>query len=246
MARSNPDEIDLAEDDFDDTSPNDYEVAEEAATMAATMGFTSFAGGDGAPPSKKRRFNPRLDEAVIATGEPAPAAHTGQAKAAPVGPATRDEITYNDDDHDNFSKDDDGDGADDLDPDGPPTPPRTASPALTAGSQAAGAWPNPSKPSRGWGGGGRGGARGGGGRGGRGGPLNPLWYVDYYDPSFNENPWEGMEKFKGLEPVGTWLSRSRGREKEVGTGKDEQQQQQPREGVGAGQELAEHRLNRGG
>jgi hypothetical protein len=53
--------------------------------------------------------------------------------------------------------------------------------------------------------GGRGGAHGG--HGGRGGQTNPLWYVDYYDSSSNENPWEGMEKFKNLEPVGTWLAR---------------------------------------
>lgn len=50
----------------------------------------------------------------------------------------------------------------------------------------------------------RGGDRPRGGRGaGRG---NEKWYVDYYDPAFNANPWEALEKAKGLEPVGTWLA----------------------------------------
>ncbi|KAG0645304.1 hypothetical protein D0Z07_8901 [Hyphodiscus hymeniophilus] len=38
----------------------------------------------------------------------------------------------------------------------------------------------------------------------RGGPRNENWYLDYYDPSFNENPWERLEKEKGLEPLGNW------------------------------------------
>lgn len=42
-------------------------------------------------------------------------------------------------------------------------------------------------------------------------PLNPLWYIDYYDPASNENPWEGMERFKGLAAVGSWLVRFWGR-----------------------------------
>lgn len=35
--------------------------------------------------------------------------------------------------------------------------------------------------------------------------MNPLWYVDYYDPSSNQNPWERLEQAKGLAPVGPWL-----------------------------------------
>ena len=55
--------------------------------------------------------------------------------------------------------------------------------------------------------GGRGG-RGGGSRGGRGGghSVNREWYLDYYDPSFNENPWERLEQSKGLTPLGSWIS----------------------------------------
>ncbi|RDW64928.1 hypothetical protein BP6252_10579 [Coleophoma cylindrospora] len=39
------------------------------------------------------------------------------------------------------------------------------------------------------------------------GQKNQLWYVGYYDPSFNENPWARLEKEHGLEAVGTWLER---------------------------------------
>ncbi|RMJ19699.1 hypothetical protein BHE90_006894 [Fusarium euwallaceae] len=34
-----------------------------------------------------------------------------------------------------------------------------------------------------------------------------TWYVGYYDPTSNENPWERLEKARGLEPQGTWLPR---------------------------------------
>ena len=36
------------------------------------------------------------------------------------------------------------------------------------------------------------------------GKRNPTWYVDYYDLSFNENPWEKLEKEKGLESLYKW------------------------------------------
>jgi hypothetical protein len=50
--------------------------------------------------------------------------------------------------------------------------------------------------------GGRG--RGRGGEGGRErGEYNEKWYEDYYDPTFNENPWARLEKEKGLPSVGT-------------------------------------------
>lgn len=39
------------------------------------------------------------------------------------------------------------------------------------------------------------------------GQRNELWYVGYYDPSFNENPWMRLEKEKGLQSKGKWLER---------------------------------------
>lgn len=50
-------------------------------------------------------------------------------------------------------------------------------------------------------------SRGGRGRGERG-QRNELWYVDYYDQSFNENPWAGLEKKMGLQSVGSWVERT--------------------------------------
>jgi hypothetical protein len=44
----------------------------------------------------------------------------------------------------------------------------------------------------------------------RGGLRNENWYLDYYDPSFNENPWARLEKEKGLEPFGKWPEIQRG------------------------------------
>ncbi len=49
--------------------------------------------------------------------------------------------------------------------------------------------------------GGRGGGRGRGAAGNR----NEKWYEDYYDPSFNYNPWKRIEQDMGLEPVGSWI-----------------------------------------
>ncbi|KAK3304071.1 uncharacterized protein B0T15DRAFT_229023 [Chaetomium strumarium] len=140
-------------------------------------------------------------------------------------PATTDEITYSDSDDgtgkgDNANKNDD-DFELDLDPGAPPSPSAegtsTRTPAAAVGAVDAGG-PTPTSASasastsgpfqpsaRGGRGGGRGGGVRDGGAGGGGGGANPQWYIDYYDPSSNENPWEGMEKFKGLEPVGTWL-----------------------------------------
>ncbi|KAJ9149784.1 hypothetical protein NKR23_g3999 [Pleurostoma richardsiae] len=34
-----------------------------------------------------------------------------------------------------------------------------------------------------------------------------LWWTEYHDPSFNDNPWSFLEKAKGLEPRGAWPSR---------------------------------------
>jgi hypothetical protein len=42
---------------------------------------------------------------------------------------------------------------------------------------------------------------------GQRGQRNELWYVGYYDVSFNENPWKGLEQANGLPEVGTWIER---------------------------------------
>jgi hypothetical protein len=141
-------------------------------------------------------------------------------------PATTDEITYSDSDDGNAqgdkAKNDDDDFELDLDPEAPPSPSAKVTSTPTAAvvaeeaskptSASASASASTSTPFPTSAHGGRGGGRGGcersgeRGGGGGGGGMNPQWYIDYYDPSSNENPWEGMEKFKGLEPVGTWLA----------------------------------------
>lgn len=40
----------------------------------------------------------------------------------------------------------------------------------------------------------------------RGAPGH-IWWEDYHDPSFNQNPWEWLEKTRGLAPRGTWIPR---------------------------------------
>ncbi|KFZ15171.1 hypothetical protein V502_05741 [Pseudogymnoascus sp. VKM F-4520 (FW-2644)] len=42
---------------------------------------------------------------------------------------------------------------------------------------------------------------------GQRGQRNELWYIGYYDPSFNDNPWRVLEKENGLPEVGTWIER---------------------------------------
>ena len=32
------------------------------------------------------------------------------------------------------------------------------------------------------------------------------WWEDYYDPAFITNPWDTLEKARGLEPRGLWIS----------------------------------------
>lgn len=39
------------------------------------------------------------------------------------------------------------------------------------------------------------------------GQRNELWYIGYYDPSFNENPWDRLEKARGLQSRGSWVVR---------------------------------------
>ncbi|PVH80290.1 hypothetical protein DL98DRAFT_515591 [Cadophora sp. DSE1049] len=56
-----------------------------------------------------------------------------------------------------------------------------------------------------------GGSWGGSSRGGNAtrssgrGERNEKWYLGYYDLSFNLNPWDSLERERGLEPVGSWL-----------------------------------------
>ncbi|KAI9648216.1 hypothetical protein NHQ30_002848 [Ciborinia camelliae] len=37
------------------------------------------------------------------------------------------------------------------------------------------------------------------------GTFNKTWYEEYYDRSFNENPWAELEQERGLEATGSWV-----------------------------------------
>jgi hypothetical protein len=206
MANPNPDEIDLSESDFysnsvDDQNANpsnseDLTIESESAALAQALGFTAFGAqpddGDHIRPNKKRRFNPLADAAVIATPQQdeQPPTTILTASRVQIHPSTAtDEINY-----------DDSSPNPNLDSHPhPQSRSRSGTPTSFRGD------------SRGRGrGGNRGGsARGGGGGGhGHGGHVhNPTWYVDYYDTSFNQNPWEALEKRLGLQAVGSWLAR---------------------------------------
>ncbi|KAJ4402235.1 hypothetical protein N0V82_010802 [Gnomoniopsis sp. IMI 355080] len=56
-------------------------------------------------------------------------------------------------------------------------------------------------------GGGRGGSHGGGSIGMGG---SAPWWEGYYDARMNENPWEKLERERGLLPRGTWVARNSG------------------------------------
>lgn len=189
------------EDRVDVEVDDSFDGDEDAAAMAAAMGFSSFGMQASNRPSKKRRF----DDAASGTG----------ANSLPLHP--RDSTKVQKTNTDEIDLDCDGDdNLRDANPTQqpvqsttslphglPPKPPVTAPVFELDAIPAAPGGHGP--PFRAGGGGGRGGHfNSGRGRGGGNGP-NREWYLDYYDPSFNENPWERLEQAKGLSPVGSWL-----------------------------------------
>ena len=221
MANPNPDEIDLSDSDFysnsaDDQNANpsnseDLTLESESAALAQALGFTAFGAqppdaDDHTRPNKKRRFNPLADAAVIATPqqEEQPPTTILTASRVQIHPSTTtDEINY-----------DDSNPNPNLDSlPHPQNRSRSGTPTSFRGDS---------------GGRGRGGNRGGSARGSGGGghghvghgghAHNPTWYVDYYDASFNQNPWEALEKRLGLQAVGSWLARRVGGHVSAGTG----------------------------
>ncbi|KAK8006264.1 hypothetical protein PG991_012561 [Apiospora marii] len=205
---------------------------EDTAAMAEAMGFASFGGQSHG--SKRRKYNARADDAFVAGGDestlPFHDAGSGS-NNTPLGerrpqqqPAAKKQKTNmneidlddDDDDEDQYGGNDDGntgtaaavaskeahDAAQDPEPQYIDTsqPRNQAQPGL------------PAKPT--WGpyaGSGEGHTQPGrpdrprhGGRGGRN--SQEPWWTDYYDPAFNTNPWEQIEKAQGMEPRGTWLS----------------------------------------
>ncbi|KAK3955862.1 hypothetical protein QBC32DRAFT_332362 [Pseudoneurospora amorphoporcata] len=234
MTDPNPSQLPL--DNSNNNNNHDIFIDQEAeaAAMAAAMGFSSFgqqapthdsdpddnsaAAGD--RPSKKRRYNSRVDAYV------GPAPQGTGANDVPVqrrvfNNAPKEEIEVKDKNEINIDDDDDNDQGASVEasmtttttlPINTSLPPK---PPIQAPTQRPVGFNSHSQRGDHGARGGRGGGRGG--RGNHGGasthgrdPTKP-WYADYYDPSSNENPWERLEQAREIEAVGVWLpSRSGG------------------------------------
>ncbi|KAF7550337.1 hypothetical protein G7046_g8044 [Stylonectria norvegica] len=161
---------------------------DEQALMAQAMGFSSF--GSQSRPQKKRRYNPRAD-AALGDG-PLPESSSGAnstALGAPRASVNAAEIDL----------DDDNDNGDDVDkllssiaapssadqaqvrPVGLPERPAIAATATSSHPQQQQHIHNAHDTPR------------------------AAWYEGYYDPNSNENPWERLEKARGLESRGSWI-----------------------------------------
>ncbi|KAK8107908.1 uncharacterized protein PG998_009921 [Apiospora kogelbergensis] len=203
---------------MDPMDPDEWD--EDAAAMAEAMGFSSFGGQN--HPSKRRKYNARADAAFDSNtnNESTLALHydagsgsnnTPLGERRPQQPKPKkqktnaNEIDLDDDDDDDDDGQDGGevDGNDavaagDQDDAQDPTPQHitTSQPpdqiqsgidAIVAGLPRS---PRglPLLPSA------------------KGGRDGDRWWDDYYDPAFNTNPWEKIEKKLGIEARGTWLS----------------------------------------
>lgn len=154
--------------------------------IMAQMGFSSFGGQT--RPQKKRRYNPRADAVQDAPSSGTGANSTALGQERPPA-ANADEIDLEDDDP-------------------------TTEPSATQAQVRPASLPQRPAPGTGFVGGGQKPAaahhppppaashEGGGSR--------APWYEGYYDHLSNENPWERLEKTKGLESKGSWLPRGSG------------------------------------
>ncbi|KAI6784314.1 uncharacterized protein J7T54_004860 [Emericellopsis cladophorae] len=174
----------------------------DEAAVAQMMGFSSFGGPD--RPQKKRRYNPGADAQVsIAKPESSTGsnmtplgAREGGGGSAPA-PDNASGAKANDDE---INLDDEADEE-------PPTPAPLQQQPIPQGL--------PQRPSF---------ASNQGNSGAHGMmPQNAsrdeqrVWYKDYYDPRFNQNPWDKLERNLGLQAQGTWLPHSSCHPGEVST-----------------------------
>ncbi|KAM0528680.1 hypothetical protein ACHAPS_001645 [Verticillium nonalfalfae] len=158
----------------------------EDALMMQAMGFAAF-GGDGSHPSKRRRYNPRTDNAVV--GGPEFDAPTG-ANATAVAERQQDGLN-----EDEISLDEDDDEGAPLDLGDAPALAGAQAQIEEMLAQEGGSHATlPSRPNPTW-----------GLPGGRE-PANP-WWDGYYDAWSNENPWKALEEKAGLASKGTWIAR---------------------------------------
>ncbi|KAK7948098.1 uncharacterized protein PG986_008984 [Apiospora aurea] len=199
---------------MDPMDPDEWD--EDTAAMAEAMGFASFGGQ--AHGSKRRKYNARADDAYVAGAggdestllfhdagsgsNNTPLGERRQPTKKQKTKANEDEIDLDDDDDDNQNKAADTNDAQDpapqyIDTSLPPDLAQSELDALVASGGGAAASQRGGVYSQ----------RGAGNRrSGRDRASGPPWWEDYYDPAFNTNPWEKIEKARGLQPRGPWLS----------------------------------------
>ncbi|KAK0626364.1 hypothetical protein B0T14DRAFT_562278 [Immersiella caudata] len=216
--------------------PLDDEFDEQA--MAQFMGFSSFGAQEQNRPSKKRRFNSHVDDAVIAgvprpAGLPAkpPAPSASGANSLPLHPrgvpSTDSTTSKKGKQTQPASENSEEIGLSSSNP-APPGKPifppgpsiETINAAIAARSPGGVFPPNwdPSDPKGSpWQiGGDHEPTTNHSGVASRGSPdpilPAPLpgrkWYDDYYDRASNENPWERIENARGIGPISPWPSNS--------------------------------------
>ncbi|KAK3387538.1 hypothetical protein B0H63DRAFT_470264 [Podospora didyma] len=197
---------------------DDGEVPITGANMLALPSHRVGGGGGGGrsqiADGEGQEENKEDGGAIAAAAAAAPHPQARQSKTKKVKSNNADEIDLDadDDSDDDDDNHDDKAGASILPPPSviPSLPPRPTTATSIGGGQGdlgSGGqdWTASSR-----GGGGFGGSKGrGGGYGGsHGHGHNREWYIDYYDPSSNENPWERLEQAKALGPApgSSWLS----------------------------------------
>lgn len=151
--------------------------------MAAAMGFSSFGMQDQNRPAKKRRFNSHADDAVVTTNPnlppKPPRPALSGANSLPLH--FRGSASHQaENSHLTFAE---GGGS-----------AETSGLNATQAGHPRNTHPPPSPRFK----------------AGPGSEMkNPHWYLDYYDPTSNQNPWEQLEQSRSLLSVGPWLPSSR-------------------------------------
>ncbi|KAI0007264.1 hypothetical protein F4779DRAFT_519829 [Xylariaceae sp. FL0662B] len=207
-------------------------VDDETTAMAQAMGFSNFGAQNAS--NKRRKFNPRAD-AVVASSSSTSAIPSRRdavselvgsgSNALPLGVRIQndEEINLDSDQEDGVINPKTGNGVEgDYDNDDPEPqyldasyPPVPASVDLEevqskidaiVGSSAQGLQAESSSYEAIGIPGSRGGQGGRQANRGHGRDMGKEWWEDYYDPSSNVNPWERLERFKGLETRGSWMA----------------------------------------
>ncbi|KAK0651654.1 hypothetical protein B0T16DRAFT_387050 [Cercophora newfieldiana] len=179
--------------------PAEDEFDEQA--IAQFLGFSSFGAQEQNRPSKKRRFNSHADDAVVAGGAsrpaglppkpPAPTASGANslplhARVVPSASSSnaptkekQPQAAPGNSDEINLSDTDDN-----LAPSKPLTSPHGTSTGTAVAAKPPTGAPNTLLSTS----------------------SNSQWYDNYYDRNSNENPWERLEKARGINPIGPWPS----------------------------------------